>query len=78
VQEAAMASPEAVDEDTEELLAWYYAEIIRRERNDEPVAATTGDGGKRPRGRPRKQHDDGMQHAAPGWNKRPNGRAVEA
>jgi hypothetical protein len=32
VQEQAMAEPEAIDEDTEEMLAWYYAEIIRREQ----------------------------------------------
>jgi len=32
VQLAAMEKPEAIDEDTEELLAWYHAEIIRREQ----------------------------------------------
>jgi len=36
VQEAAMAQPEALDEDTEELLAYFHTEIIRRERDDQP------------------------------------------
>lgn len=40
VQEAAMAHPEAVDEDTEELLAYFHAEIIRREQDERtPKAA---------------------------------------
>jgi hypothetical protein len=35
VQEAAMANPEAVNEDTEEMLAWYHAEIVRREQQQD-------------------------------------------
>lgn len=33
VQEAAMEKPEAVDEDTEELWAWFQDEMVRRERS---------------------------------------------
>lgn len=35
-QQAAMDNPTAVDEETEELLSWYYAEILRREQ-DQPI-----------------------------------------
>jgi hypothetical protein len=39
IQEAAMAQPEAVDNDSEELLAWYSSEIVRREKQkSEPKA----------------------------------------
>jgi hypothetical protein len=59
VQVEAMANPVAVDEDSEELLKWYYAEIIRRERDrgmtpakqpsPEAIAAKKGDGNGRRR-----------------------------
>lgn len=39
-QEAAMAHPEAFDADTEELLAWFGAELVRRER-DRPSPSPT-------------------------------------
>ena len=44
VQEAAMANPEAVDEDTEEMLAWFHAEIVRREhvQGDAPRGPAAG------------------------------------
>jgi hypothetical protein len=38
IQEAAMADPEADDADSEEMLAWYLQEIVRRER-DRPMAS---------------------------------------
>lgn len=34
-QEAAMAKPEAYDADSEELLSWFYTEIVRREHDRE-------------------------------------------
>lgn len=71
VQEAAWNKPEAVDADTEELLAWYYAEIIRRERDD--VAPPQGFVADEPKGRRRRE--PALRRAAPGWSKRPNGRA---
>lgn len=47
VQEAAMANPEAVNEDTEEMLAWYHAEIVRREQHDRsPPLQTAGGAAK--------------------------------
>lgn len=40
VQEAAMDKPEAYDADTEELLAWFHSELVRREiKPASPVAA---------------------------------------
>jgi hypothetical protein len=59
VQEAALAHPEADDADSEEMLAWYLQEIVRRER-DRPlatVAAVTAAAatGKRNGGRARRK-----------------------
>jgi hypothetical protein len=51
-QEAALANPVAIDADSEELLSWYDAEIIRREkdRGTTPLAVTAGvDGSKKAR-----------------------------
>lgn len=42
IQEAAMAMPEAADEDTEDLLAYYEAEIVRREVDRKTTKAPLG------------------------------------
>lgn len=56
-QDAALEACEPVDDESAELLAWYYEEVVNRGR-EKKVEATTepmnGQGAKRARGRPRK------------------------
>lgn len=51
VQEAAMATPEAYDADTEELLSWFHSELVRREidKSAAPYVAMANARGKRAR-----------------------------
>jgi hypothetical protein len=63
VQEAAMANPEAIDEDTEELLSWYHAEIVRREQHDRPPLQTAGGA---PKFAPGKRNGKGRVEAVAG------------
>jgi hypothetical protein len=65
VQEAAMAKPEAVDADTEEMLSWYHGEIVRREHDRTPQGLVADE----PRGRRRR---------AAGTVSKRNGHAPEA
>ena len=65
-QQAAMDTPEASDMDTEELLAWFGIEIIRRERDHKSVKAPVGvvlaaeaSNGKQRKQRPSKQKEMG-------------------